>query len=89
MRTFCCTDRAFPTAIVELKSNFFMGRVEACVLDNPVVDVILGNNYGINNKPPFKVQPLSANPVQTRAKGRIDATMDSSRSTDDVKYSDI
>ena len=63
VRTFCWKDRIFPTAIVELKSNYFTGRVEACVLDNPMADVILGNICGINVKPSLEVQPLSANPV--------------------------
>ncbi|GFS18753.1 hypothetical protein ElyMa_005014900 [Elysia marginata] len=49
VRTFCCRERSFPTAVVDLKSPYFSGGVEACVLDNPVADVILGNIKGIYN----------------------------------------
>jgi hypothetical protein len=51
-----------PIALVSLDTPYFSGTVEACVIDNPVCDVILGQNRGCT----FGCVEV-ANAVQTRA----------------------
>ncbi|GFR95462.1 Gypsy retrotransposon integrase-like protein 1 [Elysia marginata] len=67
VRTFCCEERVFPTAIIDLQSQYFSGRVEACVLENPIADVILGNITGIKS---LNMDSAVANPVKTRAQDK-------------------
>ncbi|GFR84429.1 zinc finger protein [Elysia marginata] len=45
--TFCCKHRAFETAIIDLDCGYFKGKVEACVVADPIADVILGNIDGL------------------------------------------
>ena len=71
VRTFCCANRTFPTAVVDLQSDYFTGLVEACVLDNPVADVILGNITGMCDQSIDAIGQLNfACPVQTRARAK-------------------
>ncbi|GFN96125.1 Gag-Pol polyprotein [Plakobranchus ocellatus] len=44
VRTFLGQLESVSTAIIHLDSNFFTGNVEACVLPDPVSDVILGKH---------------------------------------------
>ncbi|GFO06925.1 Zinc finger protein [Plakobranchus ocellatus] len=52
VNTFCCENRAFDTAVIDISSPYFSGRVEACLLTNPVADVILGDIDGIIDPTP-------------------------------------
>ena len=71
VRTFCCANRTFPTGVVDLQSDYFTGLVEACVLDNPVADVILGNITGMCDQSIDGIGKLNfACPVQTRARAK-------------------
>ncbi|GFR57717.1 reverse transcriptase [Elysia marginata] len=45
--TFCCKHMAFKTAIIDLDCGYFKGKVEACVVADPIADVILGNIDGL------------------------------------------
>ncbi|GFR95727.1 reverse transcriptase [Elysia marginata] len=45
--TFCCKHRAFKTAIIDLDCEYFKGKVEACVVADPIAEVILGNIDGL------------------------------------------
>ncbi|GFO15100.1 gypsy retrotransposon integrase-like protein 1 [Plakobranchus ocellatus] len=47
--TFCCKNKIFPTCIVSIRTPYFSGDVEACLLDNPITDVILGNINGLSS----------------------------------------
>ncbi|KAK7092391.1 hypothetical protein V1264_008140 [Littorina saxatilis] len=37
----------FPVALIDIDTPFFAGRVKACVVDEPVCDLILGNIEGV------------------------------------------
>ncbi|GFN91633.1 reverse transcriptase [Plakobranchus ocellatus] len=51
---FCCKNKLFPTCIINIKTPYFSGDVEACLLDSPIADVILGNINGLSSEsPPF------------------------------------
>ncbi|GFO34940.1 gypsy retrotransposon integrase-like protein 1 [Plakobranchus ocellatus] len=52
VNTFCCKNRTFNTAVINIKSPYFSGRVEACLLTDPVADVILGDIDGIIHPTP-------------------------------------
>ena len=39
---------SFPTAVIEIQSRFYSGRLEVAVMEFPVADLILGNQPGIN-----------------------------------------
>ncbi|GFO13477.1 reverse transcriptase [Plakobranchus ocellatus] len=47
--TFCCQNRRFPTAIVNLHCDYFSGPIEVCVIKDFVADVILGNIKGVRS----------------------------------------
>ncbi|GFO21196.1 Zinc finger protein [Plakobranchus ocellatus] len=47
--TFCCQNRLFPTAIIDLDCDYFSGPIEVCVLKDSVADVILGNIKGVRS----------------------------------------
>ncbi|GFN97867.1 reverse transcriptase [Plakobranchus ocellatus] len=49
VNTFCCKNKLFPTYIVNIQIPYFSGDVEACLLDHPIADVILGNINGLNS----------------------------------------
>ncbi|GFO31661.1 gypsy retrotransposon integrase-like protein 1 [Plakobranchus ocellatus] len=50
----CNTNKLFPTCIINIKTPYFSGDVEACLLDSPIADVILGNISGWSSEsPPF------------------------------------
>ncbi|GFO11462.1 reverse transcriptase [Plakobranchus ocellatus] len=49
VNTFCCQNRRFPTASIFIESDYFTGNIEACIINNPVADVILGNIAGIKS----------------------------------------
>ncbi|GFN97865.1 gypsy retrotransposon integrase 1 [Plakobranchus ocellatus] len=49
VNTFCCKNKLFPTCIVNIQTPYFSGDVEACLLDHPIADVILGNINGLNS----------------------------------------
>ncbi|GFO49385.1 hypothetical protein PoB_007589000 [Plakobranchus ocellatus] len=63
VNTFCCKNKIFPTCIVNVQTPYFSGDVEACLLDDPVADLIVGNIKG--SKPLFPLStvqsPLSVN----------------------------
>ena len=91
VRTFCCANRTFQTAIVDLQSDYFTGLVEACVLDNPVADVILGNITGICDQSiDGIVKSNFACSVQTRAhtkdvsEAKSNCHIEENKSTSDV-----
>ena len=92
MRTFCCANRTFPTAVVDLQSDYFTGLIEACVLDNPVVDVILGNITGMCDQSIDRIKLNCAYPVQNRARAidfseaKSKCHTDENKSTSDVHY---
>ncbi|GFN94672.1 gypsy retrotransposon integrase-like protein 1 [Plakobranchus ocellatus] len=52
VNTFCCKNRTFDTAAINISSPYFSGRVEACLLTDPVADVILGDIDGIIHPTP-------------------------------------
>ncbi|GFO41870.1 gypsy retrotransposon integrase-like protein 1 [Plakobranchus ocellatus] len=52
VNTFCCKNRTFDTAVINILSPYFSGRVEACLLTDPVADVILGDIDGIIHPTP-------------------------------------
>ncbi|GFO46647.1 gypsy retrotransposon integrase-like protein 1 [Plakobranchus ocellatus] len=52
VNTFCCKNRTFDTAVINISSPYFSGRVEACLLTDPVADVILGDIDGIIHPTP-------------------------------------
>ncbi|GFS08340.1 reverse transcriptase [Elysia marginata] len=53
VNTFCCKNKTFETAVIRISSSYFSGRVEACLLTDPVADVILGDIDGITHPTPF------------------------------------
>ncbi|GFO45957.1 reverse transcriptase [Plakobranchus ocellatus] len=54
VNTFCCKNKLFPTCIINIKTPYSSGDVEACLLDSPIADVILGNINGLSSEsPPF------------------------------------
>ncbi|GFO32953.1 gypsy retrotransposon integrase-like protein 1 [Plakobranchus ocellatus] len=50
VNTFCCKNKLFPTCIINIKTPYFSGYVEACLLDSPIADVILGNIDGLSSE---------------------------------------
>ncbi|GFO24393.1 reverse transcriptase [Plakobranchus ocellatus] len=50
VNTFCCRDQLFPTCMINIKTPYFTGDVEACLMDSPTADVILGNINGLSSK---------------------------------------
>ena len=54
---------SFPVALVELNCPSFSGTVEACVIEDPIADVVLGNIPGVN----FSVTRVDAAAAGTRA----------------------
>ncbi|GFO45778.1 gypsy retrotransposon integrase-like protein 1 [Plakobranchus ocellatus] len=53
VNTFCCKNKLFPTCIINIQTPYFAGNVEACLLDSPIADVILGNINGLNSESPL------------------------------------
>ncbi|GFN83875.1 reverse transcriptase [Plakobranchus ocellatus] len=49
VNTFCCKNKLFPTCIINIQTPYFSGDVEACLLDHPIADVILGNINGLSS----------------------------------------
>ncbi|GFO37411.1 reverse transcriptase [Plakobranchus ocellatus] len=47
--TFCCQNRRFPTAIIDLDYDYFTGPIEVYVFKDSVADVILGNIKGVRS----------------------------------------
>ncbi|GFN98279.1 hypothetical protein PoB_002478500 [Plakobranchus ocellatus] len=41
--TFCCQNRRFSAAVIDLDCDYFSGPIEVCVVKDSVADVILGN----------------------------------------------
>ncbi|GFO19369.1 gypsy retrotransposon integrase-like protein 1 [Plakobranchus ocellatus] len=72
VRTFLGRLESVSTAIIHLDSNFFTGNIEACVLPDPVSDVILGNIIGVDNGCNTVVEPV-ATPAVTRAQSKKEA----------------
>ncbi|GFN80936.1 gypsy retrotransposon integrase-like protein 1 [Plakobranchus ocellatus] len=75
VNTFCCKNRAFDTAVIDISSPYFSGRVEACLLTNPVADVILGDIDGIIHPTPSNSYsdvdgPVPSACVVTRSQAR-------------------
>ncbi|GFO17811.1 alpha-2-macroglobulin-like protein [Plakobranchus ocellatus] len=75
VNTFCCKNRAFDTAVIYISSPYFSGRLEACLLTNPVADVILGDIDGIIHPTPSNSYsgvdgPVPSACVVTRAQAR-------------------
>ncbi|GFO04930.1 reverse transcriptase [Plakobranchus ocellatus] len=50
VNTFCCRDQLFPTCMINIKTPYFTGDVEACLMDSPIADVILGNINGLSSE---------------------------------------
>ena len=81
-----CANRTFPTAVVDLQSEYFTGLVEACVLNNPVGDVILGNITGMCDQSIDGTGQLNfACPVQTRARTKDVSEVKSNCDTEENK----
>ncbi|GFO11206.1 Zinc finger protein, partial [Plakobranchus ocellatus] len=53
VNTFCCKNKLFPTCIINIQTPYFSGDVEACLLDHPIADVILGNINGLSSESPL------------------------------------
>ncbi|GFO20372.1 hypothetical protein k02a2.6-like [Plakobranchus ocellatus] len=53
VNTFCCRDQLFPTCMINIKTPYFTGDVEACLMDSPIADVILGNINGLSSESSF------------------------------------
>ncbi|GFO30063.1 gypsy retrotransposon integrase-like protein 1 [Plakobranchus ocellatus] len=53
VNTFCCKNKLFPTCIINIQTPYFSGNVEACLLDSPTADVILGNINGLSSESPL------------------------------------
>ncbi|GFO49822.1 reverse transcriptase [Plakobranchus ocellatus] len=75
VNTFCCKNRTFDTAVIDISSPYFSGRVEACLLTDPVADVILGDIDGIIHPTPSNSYsgvdgPVPSVCVVTRAQTR-------------------
>ncbi|GFO05646.1 scan domain-containing protein 3 [Plakobranchus ocellatus] len=65
VNTFCCQNHRFPTASIFIESDYFTGNVDACIINNPVADVILGNIAGIKSS-----SDLSHSYVGTRSQSK-------------------
>ncbi|GFN74046.1 phospholipase a2 [Plakobranchus ocellatus] len=52
VNTFCCTNKLFPTCIINIETPYFSGNVEACLMNSPIADVILGNINGLSSESP-------------------------------------
>ncbi|GFO46077.1 reverse transcriptase [Plakobranchus ocellatus] len=50
VNTFCCRDQLFPTCMINIKTPYFTGDIEACLMDSPIADVILGNINGLSSE---------------------------------------
>ncbi|GFN90306.1 reverse transcriptase [Plakobranchus ocellatus] len=50
VNTFCCRDQLFPTCMINIKTPYFTGDIEACLMDSPIADVILGNIDGLSSE---------------------------------------
>ncbi|GFN88263.1 reverse transcriptase [Plakobranchus ocellatus] len=50
VNTFCCRDQLFPTCMINIATPYFSGDIEACLLDSPIADVILGNINGLSSE---------------------------------------
>jgi len=48
--------KRYPTAMVELDTPYFIGKIKVLCMDNPVQDIIIGNIPGASG-----VQPSLAN----------------------------
>ncbi|GFN96612.1 gypsy retrotransposon integrase-like protein 1 [Plakobranchus ocellatus] len=75
VNTFCCKNRTFDTAVINISSPYFSGRVKACLLTDPVADVILGDIDGIIHPTPSNSYsgvhgPVPSACVVTRAQAR-------------------
>ncbi|GFN81858.1 Pol polyprotein [Plakobranchus ocellatus] len=75
VNTFCCKNRTFNTVVINISSPYFSGRVEACLLTDPVADVILGDIDGIIHPTPSNSYsgvdgPVPSACVVTRAQAR-------------------
>ncbi|GFO48807.1 reverse transcriptase [Plakobranchus ocellatus] len=75
VNTFCCKNRTFDTAVINISSPYFSCRVEACLLTDPVADVILGDIDGISHPTPSNSYsgvdgPVPSACVVTRAQAR-------------------
>ncbi|GFN88440.1 reverse transcriptase [Plakobranchus ocellatus] len=53
VNTFCCKNKLFPTCIVNIQTPYFSVDVDACLLDHPIADVILGNINGLSSESPL------------------------------------
>ncbi|GFN74707.1 scan domain-containing protein 3 [Plakobranchus ocellatus] len=53
VNTFCCKNKLFLTCIVNIQTPYFSGDIEACLLDQPIADVILGNINGLSSESPL------------------------------------
>ncbi|GFN92525.1 scan domain-containing protein 3 [Plakobranchus ocellatus] len=42
VNTFCCKNKLFTTCVVNIQTHYFFGDVEACLLDHPIAEAILG-----------------------------------------------
>ncbi|GFN98844.1 reverse transcriptase [Plakobranchus ocellatus] len=50
VNTFCCRDQLFRTCMINIKTPYFTGDVEACLMDSPIAYVILGNINGLSSE---------------------------------------
>ncbi|GFO31911.1 hypothetical protein PoB_005841600 [Plakobranchus ocellatus] len=49
VNTFCWKNKLFTICIVIIQTPYFSGDAEACLLDHPIADDILGNINGLNS----------------------------------------
>ena len=65
---------SFPLAVVDVDTQFFSGKLECCVIEEPVADLILGNVEGVSPIPGLVMGeslPVAA-AVQTRAQAKAE-----------------
>ncbi|GFO34988.1 reverse transcriptase [Plakobranchus ocellatus] len=60
VNTFCCKNKLFPTCIINIKTPYISGNVEACLLDSPIADAILGNINGLSSENPLSFDSNSS-----------------------------
>ncbi|GFO16362.1 Pol polyprotein [Plakobranchus ocellatus] len=59
-KSFCCKNKLFPTCTINIQTPYFSGNVEACLLDSPIADVILGNINGLSSENPLSFDSNSS-----------------------------
>ena len=45
------TARRMPTAMIDIETQFYTGRIEVLCMKNPIYELIIGNVIGVSNEP--------------------------------------